>query len=263
MADNEEKLNYNEDESKLIAKDIWKEEIPAVIEEETTLVSGLNKIFQSLFNRIKKVRTTFLERKILTGNGLSGGGNLSTDRTLSVKRKDTSINVENTVISVNRSNEYNTTSASEDVLLTQLGGKSLYNRVVANENAISNNSDRIESSIEDRRIILRGKTSYTLRREEWQKLYLLKNIYKSKGYIINGEIVDGDSVGISLKWGGAGHGTYHIVINIRTNRHLPNFTIQNILMPTRRKPNISVNLRTGTISLTDCVPYFIYTLERY
>ncbi len=125
----EEKKNYNSDKSKLIAENIWSEEIPAVVDGKTTLVSGFNNIFQSLFNRIKKVRTTFLERNIITGNGLSGGGNLSEDRVLSVEAKDNSIIVEPKGISVNKT----------DLLSVSNSG------ILASSKAVKELNDKLES----------------------------------------------------------------------------------------------------------------------
>ncbi len=123
----EEKENYNSDKSKLIAEDKWSEEIPAVIEGKTTLVSGLNGIFQSLFNRIKKVRTTFLGRNIKTGNGLSGGGNLSEDRELSVEAKDNSIIIEPEGISVNKTDLLNVSNS--EVLASSKAVKELNDKL--------------------------------------------------------------------------------------------------------------------------------------
>ncbi len=125
----EEKKNYNSDKSKLIAENIWSEEIPAVVDGKTTLVSGFNNILQSLFNRIKKVRTTFLERNIITGNGLSGGGNLSEDRVLSVEAKDNSIIVEPKGISVNKT----------DLLSVSNSG------ILASSKAVKELNDKLES----------------------------------------------------------------------------------------------------------------------
>ncbi len=159
----EEKGNYNSNKTKLIAKDIWSEEIPAVVEKKTTLVCGLNGIFQSLFNRVKAVniRPFFkwnfgfdlskldknrelngereLNRETLINDLVSeieankkysrifGKGLEDKNKEISIKAKDKSILVEKEGISINRTNEYE----CEDVkkIPSSLAIKKLYTKI--------------------------------------------------------------------------------------------------------------------------------------
>ncbi len=123
-------MSLNSKKDKIFAEEEpWLEDIPAVVDGETSMVQGYNRIFQSLFNRIKNIRSIFLNRKILTGNGLNGGGNLSTDRELSVTAKDSSIVVESNGISVNKTDLLNISNSE----------------VLASSKAVKSVNDKLES----------------------------------------------------------------------------------------------------------------------
>lgn len=101
-----------------------------------------------------------ISRRIQPGNGLTGGGNLSTDVSLSVLNKDESINVDSLGISVNRTNDF--TGNSSDKLLTQQGAKELYDLLEnlsddIEELSESSNFTRIQKLSSDRKWVLKGK----------------------------------------------------------------------------------------------------------
>lgn len=105
-------MALNETKNKIIAEDReWSNEIIAVEDNKTTMVEGYNSIYQDLFNRVKNVRNTFLGRKVIAGNGLEGGGDFTTDKTLSVKAKDTSIIIESGGVSVNKTDMLNVSNS--------------------------------------------------------------------------------------------------------------------------------------------------------
>lgn len=105
-------MALNETKNKILAEDReWSNEIIAVEDNKTTMVEGYNSIYQDLFNRVKNVRNTFLGRKVIAGNGLEGGGDFTTDKTLRVKAKDTSIIIESGGVSVNKTDMLNVSNS--------------------------------------------------------------------------------------------------------------------------------------------------------
>ncbi len=158
-----EKKNYNSDKSKIIAEDIWSEEIPAVIEGKTTLVSGLNNIFQCLFNRVKAInilpffkwnfgfdlnkvdrnreldKERDLDRNTLTEDIITeietnrsyartyGNGLEDKNREISIKVKDESILVEKEGISINKTDLL--TVSSSGVLSSSVAVKGINDKI--------------------------------------------------------------------------------------------------------------------------------------
>lgn len=125
----------SENRRKIIAEDeAWSDEIPCAIDEETTAIDGSNGIYQKIMNRIFKVKNLLYNRRIITGSGMTGGGNLSTDVNLDVKRTS------------------DPTGIATDTCLTQSGGKTIWDKALevlgltnTNKAAILNNKEQIEN----------------------------------------------------------------------------------------------------------------------